>query len=1517
MNAFLPFDSAQWWQLAGWTMVHFIWLGAAAAALAILCRLVLRNAAPNIRYAAALTCLLLLSAMPLAIATWLASNTLSLPAPEATPSRAATFEAAQQIDSESPTANGAHQGVIELNRPTPLAAAPASPHEQPIAERSALAKQPPISQVSGTRISFATLQRFVPYLPWLWLIGTPITFALLAMGVVGTKRLRQSSRTIDDSRITELLTRACAALQVRARVGLAVCDRIATPVLIGILRPMILLPPAALTGWTPDEIEMVLLHELAHVRRWDNLVNLLQRCIESLLFFHPAVWIISTWVRREREDCCDAIVVRRTERPHAYAELLVALAAQMPRSVLFHPVASSAMSSGPLHTRIRRILQLESDPMLISGKSFAVMLAGILAAATFTVLYVPTIGQAEESFTTSIEIDGIKLASLEREIADDPGKFTTAHLPYAVEFEKGASRFADGDNITILDIRGTSRTFEPGNVYQIKGKYTLGSRDSARLAAFTTAKKTADGKGPVWKIQATDINRGEGTFTLFLPMKHDGWPHVSFYPAGTAGSTFGGTYFGTGDSVLKKWWKDGDVIDKRSSTDADELKGRRVIKRLPADTNTGELITIIDSLIESGEAKGKAIVIALPSKTAVSQFEIAKAMRERHKAGKIADAATAWIAGDQIELIFEPAWLEEAHFATPEDFDVAERAWKELGVKFVPANDEELAHIRRGGTKGGLKALDLEDALNVKPPVIFTHFQSRALSTGIPDFASLNKALNALTSGRHGEMVVLQGMNKGGGIIQYSIRWPLGSEELSDLQRHMRPAAAPNQGLDPIIQKLAGFETGQPPTDAATTSATIDAPSHPKFPSLEDQKLADLAYKRLQLELEPIGDEDMARIKKFGYDGGLKVVGTSANDVRLDDILVGLHVWPTTSLADIAKILKRDDITELSPLKFYVVRPQADGSDVLVTGRISVQLDRKSGPQAFIDSMRRESNDRTESIPRDLFYYSTKAKQAGAESEATSHKQLDSLEPGSVIYFFHSQTSEPSIQMKPIVDGLAKRWPVAKVIEVEVGQDAALARAFNIDKVPTILLLQNGRVVQRLIGLQTAEDLDKAIASVSTPSANTRLQSPQTSLETDLFVLPSPEDEDMRPKSRRALPTAPASESDNDAKQRPKLRPPTSVPTATSSKESLRYDDNTFEEWRDLWKNELSTTKRTEAIKALAAFARAGYGKEATEAILDVAGEYDFNLMSNDPEGKLKTAVVNELLPESGNDDLAKYWLPDLASRLKQDPDQWGGLTWNLMGRLRTDDPSLLAIVKSFVADSSPDVRSTALSALIRSSKSLKDGSLTLDDQTGKLMTDALKSGEPMMVHAVLEHLLLYPQANRPGEVLNPTLIFQPELVPLLFHDEQYVRQRVRGLIQFIDAKDAPKVVEHVTAQLQGQNPEQRLAAIQALAVLGPNADAALPSLKKLVNSSSDKETLLATYIALQEINRKTNERQGAPYNVYLFVEGLDENEKNAVLEKIDAASPNFNKKIADESAKLVPQIQNFGGGGYSGGGFF
>jgi hypothetical protein len=138
-------------------------------------------------------------------------------------------------------------------------------------------------------------------------------------------------------------------------------------------------------------------------------------------------------------------------------------------------------------------------------------------------------------------------------------------FPYTVKFEQGATQFADGDKITIHEIRGTTEAFEPGNIYVIKGMYTLNSHDRATLSAFTTAAESKDGTGPIWAVQTTKINRGTGTFTLFLPMSCRGWPHVSFYPADN-GEGFGGNYFGTGDSTLRKWWGTKEIIDRVGTT---------------------------------------------------------------------------------------------------------------------------------------------------------------------------------------------------------------------------------------------------------------------------------------------------------------------------------------------------------------------------------------------------------------------------------------------------------------------------------------------------------------------------------------------------------------------------------------------------------------------------------------------------------------------------------------------------------------------------------------------------------------------------------------------------------------------------------------------------------------------------------------------------------------------------------------------------------------------------------------
>jgi hypothetical protein len=118
---------------------------------------------------------------------------------------------------------------------------------------------------------------------------------------------------------------------------------------------------------------------------------------------------------------------------------------------------------------------------------------------------------------------------------------------------RAQTRFQPGDKIEVTEIRGTSQKFGSGNIYLVKGTYTLASHEQATLAAYITATDAKYASGPSLKVQHQTIGRGQGTFTLFLPMYNDGLPHVSFYPA-DGGEGFGGNYFGTGDSILRKWW---------------------------------------------------------------------------------------------------------------------------------------------------------------------------------------------------------------------------------------------------------------------------------------------------------------------------------------------------------------------------------------------------------------------------------------------------------------------------------------------------------------------------------------------------------------------------------------------------------------------------------------------------------------------------------------------------------------------------------------------------------------------------------------------------------------------------------------------------------------------------------------------------------------------------------------------------------------------------------------------------
>ncbi len=320
------------WTALGWTMLHFIWVGLVVGLVAALGRRLAKRASPELRYGLALVCLAALAGSPILIFVRVFE-----------PSAPAGVVPVGVVE-KGQTARGGSDSSWENLRPAKF-------------DSQGLSVLRPMVRLNGWN-----LDSVVPYLPWFWLCGSVSTLLMLATGLIGVEQLRRSSRVLESGEIPGRVRALADSLGIARRVSIGVCERLAVPVLMGIVRPMILVPPAALCGWSVEQLEMVLLHELAHLRRWDNLVNLVQRIVESLLFFHPATWWLSGWVRIERELCCDRLVVDRVGQPYAYAELLMSLSGSS------HRVGGAvlAMADGQVSMRIRRLLNVKERSMRLT-----------------------------------------------------------------------------------------------------------------------------------------------------------------------------------------------------------------------------------------------------------------------------------------------------------------------------------------------------------------------------------------------------------------------------------------------------------------------------------------------------------------------------------------------------------------------------------------------------------------------------------------------------------------------------------------------------------------------------------------------------------------------------------------------------------------------------------------------------------------------------------------------------------------------------------------------------------------------------------------------------------------------------------------------------------------------------------------------------------------------------------------------------------------------------------------------
>ncbi len=220
---------------------------------------------------------------------------------------------------------------------------------------------------------------------WLWLLGVLVCSMRLAVQALAARRLKTRLIEPVEPRWQRVLDDLCDELGLRTSIRLLRSSLAETPMVVGWLAPVVLVPAAAFTSLTPAQLRSLLAHELSHIRRGDHVINAVQAVVETVLFYHPAVWWISRQVRIERENCCDDAAASAAGGGRILAEAL----ARLESIRITPPQTALAANGGPLMNRITRLLALPA-----SSHTSAPRWPGVAALAAAAVLTVGGLAQA-------------------------------------------------------------------------------------------------------------------------------------------------------------------------------------------------------------------------------------------------------------------------------------------------------------------------------------------------------------------------------------------------------------------------------------------------------------------------------------------------------------------------------------------------------------------------------------------------------------------------------------------------------------------------------------------------------------------------------------------------------------------------------------------------------------------------------------------------------------------------------------------------------------------------------------------------------------------------------------------------------------------------------------------------------------------------------------------------------------------------------------------------------------------
>jgi beta-lactamase regulating signal transducer with metallopeptidase domain len=443
--------------IVGCSLFHFLWQGILIAAITWVALLLFRDRSAATQYLIACVGLTLMAAAPVLTFVSIVSSQ-----PES--------QSDKRLNSSKFIAANTFSTIEYLNGANDIAATKSESKFNKYRSSAAVSDEPRmfVWLKQGIEKMFRSIsnsaENLAPRIAALWFVGVVLLGVRLFSSWAGLQSIRKNCEPIENPWFEKTISSLQQQMKIRVDLCVKESSTVLNPLLIGWLQPLILLPTSLVTELSPDQMKAILAHELAHVRRGDFLVNLLQCVVETLLFFHPCVWWLSGRIRAERENCCDDIAAGVTGDRKGYAQALLLLEETRKQSNGF---ALYATGEGSLLRRIRRIAQARQQ----RRQHRSVPVAALICVLALVLFSPSASGIASVVWSTQEEDPMVLNQNIEVRVLDQEGNpVSDVHLHAGVWSGSG---YKDDvvfppNSTYVTDAKGVANVKLPFNYYIVR-----------------------------------------------------------------------------------------------------------------------------------------------------------------------------------------------------------------------------------------------------------------------------------------------------------------------------------------------------------------------------------------------------------------------------------------------------------------------------------------------------------------------------------------------------------------------------------------------------------------------------------------------------------------------------------------------------------------------------------------------------------------------------------------------------------------------------------------------------------------------------------------------------------------------------------------------------------------------------------------------------------------------------------------------------------------------------------------